>query len=92
MARSCACRSFHQNPSPIGKHELADVAPTKGNGIPTPTPIISHAPTLAPATAFAVTLSLNNELFKQFIKAYLENQVSGQTEVDSEPCKQPFKA
>ena len=49
MAGPCACRNF---PLPVGKDELArDIlgALTKGSSIPTPTPAVSHVPTLASA-------------------------------------------
>ena len=53
---------------------------------------MSRFPTSTLATALAVALLSHNELFKQFMKAYLENQVTGQTEIDIEPRKQLFKA
>ena len=92
MAKPLACRNPCWNPPPAGENELAGTVPTKGSGTPTPTPVMSHFPTLAPATALAATSSLDTELFKQFMKAYLEAQVPGQTKVDSKPCKQPLKA
>ena len=57
---------------PAGEDELAGVVPTEGSGTPTLTPVVSCAPTPAPATAPAAAPSSNTELFKQFIKAYLE--------------------
>ena len=53
---------------------------------------MSRAPTPALATALATASSSDTELFKQFLKAYLETQVPGRTKVDSEPRKQPLKA
>ena len=72
MAGSCARRSPCWNPPPTGKDELAGVTPTESSGILTPILVVFRALTPAPATASAVTLSLNNELFKQFMKAYLK--------------------
>ena len=48
-----------------------------------------HSPTLAIAIAPTATLSSDNKLFEQFMKAYLNAQVLGQIapEVDLEPCK-----
>ena len=92
MAGPCACHSFCQNSLLTGKDELAGTAQTQGNGSPTPTSVVSRAPNSAPATVFVGTLSLDNKLFKQLMKAYLEAQVPGQTKVDLEPCKQPLKA
>ena len=43
--------------------------------------------TPAPVTALAAALSLDNKLFKQFIKIYLEVPVPAQTKVNPEPCK-----
>ena len=86
-ARLSPCR----NSLLTGKDELAGAAFSKGSGSFRPTPIVSCSPTPTPATTLAVGLSLNNKLFKQFIKAFLEAQVSGQTEVDLEPREQPFK-
>ena len=92
MARPLASRNPCQNPPSTAKGELAGAAPIEGNGTPTPTPVVSRAPTPALAITSAVAPSLDNKLFKQFIKAYLEAQVPGQTEVDSEPRKQSLKA
>ena len=92
MAGPCACRSPCRNPLPAGEDELAGAAPTEGSGTPTPTPVVSRAPTPAPATAPAAAPSSDNELFKQFMKAYLEAQVPGRTEVDPKPREQLFKA
>ena len=92
MAGPRACRSPRQNLLPTGKDKLGGAALTEGSGTSTPTPVVFHAPTLAPATASAVAPSLDNKLFKQFIKSYLEAQVPGQTKVDPEPCKEFLKA
>ena len=92
MARSLACHSPRWNPPSASKDELAGAVPTEASHTPTPTPVVSRAPIPAPATASATTLSSDTELFKQFMKAYLETQVPGQTEVDSKPCKQLPKA
>ena len=87
-----ACLSPYWNFPPTGKDKLAGAAPTEGSGTPTPTLVMSRAPTSAPATTAAIAPSLANELFKQFMKAYLEAQVPGRTKVDAEPRKQPFRA
>ena len=94
MAKPCARRSPCWNPRPAGEDELAGAALTKGNGTPTPTFVVSRAPTSALATAPTVVPSLDNELFKQFMKAYLEAQVPARIapEIDKEPRKQLFKA
>ena len=92
MARPRACCSLCENLHPIDEDELASVAPTKGSCTPTPTPDVSHGPTSALATAFAIAPSSDNKLLKQFIKASLEAQVPSQTEIDTEPGKQPLKA
>ena len=72
MAGPRTHRSPCRNPRPAGEDELAGTALTEGSGTSTLTPVMSCAPTLSPATALAVALSSDNELFKQFIKAYLE--------------------
>ena len=87
MARPCAYCSPWQNSFPAGKNELADAASTKGNSTPIPTLAVSHILT----SALHIALFLDNKLFKQFIKLYLEAQVSGQIKADSKPRKQPFK-
>ena len=92
MAKLSACRSPCRNSFLTGEDRFAGAAPTEGSGTPTPTPVLSRAPTPAPATASAVTPSLDNKLFKQFMKAYLEAQMPGRIVVDSEACKQPLKA
>ena len=92
MARPCARCNLCWNPPSVGKDELAGAALTESSGTPTPSLVVSRALTSAPATALALTLSLDNELFQQFMKAYLEAQVTSQTKVDPELCKQPLKA
>ena len=94
MARPCACGSLYQNPLPTGKNEPAGAAPTEGNGTPTLTLAVSQAPTPAPVVTLAVVPNSNNELFKQFMKAYLEAQTPAQTaeEMDVESHKRPLKA
>ena len=67
-ARQSPCRNLR----PVGENELAGVAPTEGSGTPIPTLVMSRALTPALATASTVAPSLDNELFKQFIKTYLE--------------------
>ena len=96
MAGPCACRSPHWNPLSAGKDKLAGAAqraPINGSKISTHTPAISFVPNTTVAIAPIASLSSDNELFKQFIKAYLEPQVLGQIvpEIDSKPCKQSFK-
>ena len=92
MAGPRACRSPRWNSPPASEDELASAALTEGSSTPTPTAVVSHAPTPALATALAAAPSSDNELFKQFIKVYLEAQVLGQIKVDSKPRKQPLKA
>ena len=77
MAGPRACRSPCRNFPLVGEDELASATPTEGSGTPTPTFVVLRAPTLAPATALAAAASSDNELFKQFMKAYLEAQVLG---------------
>ena len=91
MARSPAYRSPRLNSTLTNEDELAGAAPglvsTKGSNSSTPVPAISRVPTTAPPDApvaapspardlAATALLSNNELFKQFMKAYLEAQVS----------------
>ena len=107
MARPTACRSPCQNPPLTGKDELAGAAlgpaPTEGSNTSTPAPAVSRVPipaptdvsVAAPSPALALTATApfsDNELFKQFMKAYLEAEVPGRTEVDPKPRKQPLKA
>ena len=75
MAGPHACRSPYYNYHPTDEDEPTGAAPIEGSGNSTPTLIVSHAPNPAPATALAISPSLDNELFKQFMKAYLEAQV-----------------
>ena len=66
MARQRTCRSPCRNPSPGGKDKGGPSgALTKGSNTPTHFLAISRAPTPA--------LLSTNELFKRFIKAYLES-------------------
>ena len=88
MAGPCACRSPYWNLSHAGEDMLAGAAPTENSSTPTPTPAVLRAPTPAPA----ITLSSDDKLFKQFMKAYLEVQVPGQIKVDSKFCEQSLKA
>ena len=92
MARPSACRSSYWNSSSNGKDELAGAAITKSSGTPTPTLVVSRALTPAPATAPTAALSLDNKLFKQFMKVYLEAQVPSGTKVDPKSRKQTLKA
>ena len=94
MVRPPARCSLCRNPPFTSKDELAEVAPgsapTKGSNTSIPAPVVSRvpiptppdalvaAPSPAPALA-ATALSSDNELFKQFMKAYLEAQVPSQT-------------
>lgn len=70
MTNPQICRNSRCNLLLDGKDELVERAPTKGSGIHTPIPAMLHAliPTPAP------TLSSIDELFEQFMKAYLETQ------------------
>ena len=52
------------------KKELARAASTDGSNTPTSSPAILFSHT--PASVFASAESLDNKLFKQFIKGYLE--------------------
>ena len=76
MAGFYARRSLCRNSPPVSEDELAAAAPTESSGTPISIPILSHVPTPAPAIALTATSSSDNKLFKQFIKAYLEAQVS----------------
>ena len=57
-------------------------------------PTVSSSPTLALVVAPATALFSDYELFKQFIKAYLETQVPAHIapEINPESCKKPLKA
>ena len=57
MAWPSGRRSFCRNFLPTGKDELASVAPTKGSGTLTSTPVVFRDPTPAPAIAPIVALS-----------------------------------
>ena len=85
MAGPRTRRSPHRNPPPGGEDEVAGGppgAPTEVNNTPTYSPAVSWAPTPAPPST--------NELFKWFIKTYLEsNQGLSQP---AEECKRLLKA
>lgn len=61
---------YNSNSPPNGKDELIRKAFTKDNDTHTPTPAAFDA--FTPALTFAPFCT--NELFKQFIKAYLKNE------------------
>ena len=85
MAGSCTCHSPRHKPTPGSEDKLARGparAPTKGNNTLTHSPAISWAPTPAPPST--------NELFKRFIKAYLESN-QGPSQPPAER-KWPLKA
>ena len=66
MVRPRTCHSPRRNPPPGSEDEGGPPgAPTKGSHTPTHSSAVSWAPTLA--------LPSNDELFKQFMKAYLES-------------------
>ena len=88
LAGPCTYHRLCWNPPPAGEDELAGAASTEGNSTLIPTPVMLRAPISAPA----IILSLDNKLFKQFMKGYLEAQVPGQIKVNSEPCNQSLKA
>ena len=91
MAGPGTGHSPRRNPPPTGEDELAG-ASTNGSGTPapTPTPAVSRAPTRAPAPA-ASAPAFTNELFKQFIKTYLEAQTQ-MAQGQAEPREQTLKA
>ena len=60
MARHCACRSPRRNPPPTDKDELAKAVSIDGSATPTPTPIVSRAPTLHSAIEIAETRTRNS--------------------------------
>ena len=74
MGRSRARRSPRQNTFFIGKNEPARATPIEASGTLTFTPAISQAFTSAPIVTSAIVLNPDNELFKKFMKAYLEAQ------------------
>ena len=83
IAGPCICQRFCRNPLSTGKDELAGIAlgaPTNSSNTSTLTPAVSYAfipvGSRTPTLAFALALSSNNELFKQFIKAYLRARLS----------------
>ena len=76
MAGAYICRSSHRNPPPGDKDELVrgpSGAPTKDRNTLTFSSPVSWALTLAPTPAPTFALPSTNELFKQFMKAYLES-------------------
>ena len=85
MAGPRTRRSPRRNPPPGGEDELAGGppgAPTEGSNTPTHSPAVSRAPTPAPPST--------DELFKRFMKAYLEsNQRPSQPPEERE---RPLKA
>ena len=64
MVGPCAFYSLCWNLSPTSKDEFAGAAPIKGSDTPTPTFVVSRAPTPAFATVLAAAPSLDNKLFK----------------------------
>ena len=92
MAGTRTRRSPSRNLPLTGKDELAGGAPgapTKGSGTPTPTPAVFCAPSPAPAASLAPapasSPAFTDELFKQFMKAYLEAQNQPPSHGQSEP-------
>ena len=74
MVKGCTCRSPRRNPSQGGEDEPAEgppEAPTKDSNTPTLSPAVSRTPTPVPAPAPAPPSG--DELFKQFMKAYLKS-------------------
>ena len=72
MAGPCTYRISRCNSPLNNEDKIAEGSPeasTKSNNIHTPTPAALHIHTLIPASA----PPSNNELFQQFMKAYLEN-------------------
>ena len=97
MASPRTCRNLCHNSPPGGEDELAgDLpgAPTKGSNTLTPSPPASRAQ--IPASAEAPAPPSNEELFQQFMKAYLENQNQNQAPppapIQVELREQPLKA
>ena len=93
MIESRTCHSPCQKPPLDGKDELARGslrASIKSNNTPTFSPAVFWAATLALALALALAPPSTNELFKQFMKTYLEfNQELSQPSIE---CKQSLKA
>ena len=94
MARACACYSSCQNCFLTDENEPAKATSTEGSVTLIPIPAISQALTPAPVVTLGVVSNPNNELFKQFMKAYLEARTPGQiaTKIDAEPRERPLKA
>ena len=88
------CRP-RQNPPPTGEGELAGGAhgapgaSTNDSGTPTPT---SHAPTLAPAPTPGSAPASTDELFKQFMQAYLKALTQPPAQSHAKPREQPLEA
>ena len=97
MAGSRICHSPRRNFLPGNEDELVGSLPgalIKGSNSPTPFPTVLRAPTpaftLSPTPTPTSTSPLTNELFKQFMKTYLEsNQGPSQSPAK---CKLPLKA
>ena len=93
MAEPCTCRSPRYNPPSSCKDKLTGGplrALTKGSNISTLSPAISQASTPAPTLALTPAPLSTNELFKQFMKAYLDsNQRLSQPPAER---KRPLKA
>ena len=91
MAEPRTCRSLCRNPLSSDENKLVRDPPralTEGNNTLTPSPSVFWAPILAPTPA--LTPLFTDELFKQFIKTYLEfNQGPSQL---LEEYKWPLKA
>lgn len=92
MADPQACYSSRQNSSLSGKDKLAGGTLIEDSN--------THTPTIAMLCAFTLILALaplfNNELFQQFIKAYLDNQNQNQAplsaSIQAELREHPLKA
>ena len=79
------CHSLCHNPPSGGDDELARDLPgtsTKGNNTPTHSPVVSWASTSTPSST--------DELFKQFMKAYLKS--NQRPSLPPEERKRPLKA
>ena len=76
MAKPCTCHNSCWNFSFASKDKHAGATLTKDSSTLTSTPAMSCALIPALATVFAVVLYLDNKLFKYFINAYLEDQIS----------------
>ena len=72
MVGPCVCCNLCWNTSLAGKDELVGAVLIESNGSFTSIPLVSLASIPAPAITPIVTLPLDNKLFKQFMKVYLE--------------------